>query len=213
VGRALSDDTAVAEAAGMAVALVMGAEENIKITTHDDLVWAERWMAGRAPEYRTGSGYDVHAFQDGSSVILCGVPIAHDRGLKGHSDADAGLHALTDALLAAIGAGDIGEHFPPSDERWCNAASHIFVRHAAQLIADRGGSIANVDVTLICEQPRIAPHRARMVQQIAEILGIDASRVSVKATTTERLGFTGRGEGIAAQAIATVRLPAPDHDG
>jgi 2-C-methyl-D-erythritol 4-phosphate cytidylyltransferase/2-C-methyl-D-erythritol 2,4-cyclodiphosphate synthase len=154
-----------------------------------------------------GQGYDVHAFGPGDGIIICGVAIPHSAGLVGHSDADVGLHSLTDALLGAIGAGDIGQHFPPGDPQWRGAASDQFLRHAADFIRARDGIVAAVDVTIICERPRIGPYRAAMVERVAAILGIAADRVSVKATTTERLGFTGRGEGIAAQAVATVRLP------
>jgi 2-C-methyl-D-erythritol 4-phosphate cytidylyltransferase / 2-C-methyl-D-erythritol 2,4-cyclodiphosphate synthase len=197
-GAELSDDAAVAEQAGLAVALVDGSEENFKVTTTDDLLRAERHLAMQRGDIRTGQGFDVHAFGAGDHVWLCGLKIPHGQGLVGHSDADVGLHALTDALLGALGAGDIGMHFPPS---------HRFLRHAADLVAAAGGSVAHCDVTLICERPKIGPHREAMVARIAEILGLDPRRVSVKATTTEQLGFTGRGEGIAAQAIATVRLP------
>jgi 2-C-methyl-D-erythritol 4-phosphate cytidylyltransferase/2-C-methyl-D-erythritol 2,4-cyclodiphosphate synthase len=208
-GKSLTDDAAVAEAAGLAVRLVVGSEDNLKITSEDDLMRARRLIAGGA-EIRIGQGYDVHGFGPGGAVMLCGVRVAHDRGLVGHSDADVGLHAATDALLGAIGGGDIGTHFPPSDPKWEGASSDKFLRHAAELIAAKGGEIVNLDVTLVCESPRIGPHRAAMVARIAEILGISAMRVSVKATTTEGLGFTGRREGIAAQAVASVRLPAGD---
>ena len=156
---------------------------------------------------RAASGFDVHTFGPGDSIWLCGLQIPHTHGLVGHSDADAGLHALTDALLGTIAAGDIGMHFPPTDERWRGATSSIFLDHAARLVRAQGGAIVHVDVTLICERPKIGPHRDAMRAKIAEILKLDISRVSVKATTTEGLGFTGRREGIAAQAIATVRLP------
>jgi 2-C-methyl-D-erythritol 4-phosphate cytidylyltransferase/2-C-methyl-D-erythritol 2,4-cyclodiphosphate synthase len=202
----LTDDAAVAERAGLPVVLVEGAQENIKVTTQNDLLRATRWLAG-AQETRVGQGFDVHRFAPGDHVMLCGLRIPHDTGLQGHSDADVGLHALTDALLGALGAGDIGEHFPPSDARWKDAESAVFLSHARDLVTQRGGRIAHVDVTLICERPRIATHRGEMVARIAELLGIEAERVSVKATTTEGLGFTGRGEGIAAQATATLRLP------
>jgi 2-C-methyl-D-erythritol 4-phosphate cytidylyltransferase / 2-C-methyl-D-erythritol 2,4-cyclodiphosphate synthase len=207
-GNELSDDAAVAERAGLAVRLVAGNEENFKVTTGDDLLQAERLLAARQSDIRTGQGFDVHAFGAGDHVWLCGIAVPHERGLVGHSDADVGLHALTDAILGALGAGDIGVHFPPSDERWRGAPSHHFLRHAADLVAAARGSIAHVDVTLICERPKVGPHRDVMVARIAEILAIDRRRVSVKATTTEQLGFTGRGEGIAAQAVATVRLPS-----
>jgi 2-C-methyl-D-erythritol 4-phosphate cytidylyltransferase/2-C-methyl-D-erythritol 2,4-cyclodiphosphate synthase len=206
-GRLLTDDAAVVEAAGAFPVVVAGSEDNLKVTTTRDLVAAERLLASRLGDIRVGQGIDVHGFTDGDHVVICGTPIPHDHGLAGHSDADVGLHALTDALLGAIGAGDIGLHFPPSDPRWRGAPSHLFLRHAADLVRDRGGAIAAVDVTVICEWPKIGPHRSRMIDRVAEILAIPTGRVSVKATTTERLGFTGRGEGIAAQAIATVRLP------
>jgi 2-C-methyl-D-erythritol 4-phosphate cytidylyltransferase/2-C-methyl-D-erythritol 2,4-cyclodiphosphate synthase len=177
------------------------------VTTAEDLVAAERQLAARLADVRVGQGFDVHAFGPGDKVTICGVEIPHGKGLVGHSDADAGLHSLTDAILGAIGAGDIGQHFPPADPRWRGAASDQFLRHAADLVGARGGVIAHLDVTIICERPKIGPHRAAMVERVAAILGIAADRVSVKATTTDRLGFTGRGEGIAAQALATVRLP------
>jgi 2-C-methyl-D-erythritol 4-phosphate cytidylyltransferase/2-C-methyl-D-erythritol 2,4-cyclodiphosphate synthase len=207
-GLDLPDDAAVAERLGLAVRLVAGSEANFKVTTPDDLARAERLVTARLDDVRTGQGFDVHPFGPGDHVWICGVRIAHDHALVGHSDADVGLHALTDAILGALGAGDIGVHFPPSDPQWRGAPSHLFLRHAASLVAAAGGIVGHVDVTLICERPKIAPHRAAMVQTIAEILGIDPSRVSVKATTTERLGFTGRGEGIAGSAVATLRLPS-----
>ena len=206
-GRELTDDLAVAEAAGIEPLLVEGSENNLKVTTPDDLAAAERLFAARQGEVRVGLGLDVHAFAPDGKLVICGVEIPHGAGLAGHSDADVGLHALTDAVLGAIGAGDIGQHFPPSDPRWRGAASDQFLRHAAELVGARGGAIAHVDVTIICERPRIGPHRAAMIERVAQILGIGADRVSVKATTTDRLGFTGRGEGIAAQAVATLRLP------
>lgn len=205
-GEALTDDAAVAERAGLPVALVAAGEENFKVTTEADFRRAERILAG-ASEQRVGTGFDVHRFGPGQSVMLCGLAVPHDRGAVGHSDADVGLHALTDALLGTIGAGDIGSHFPPSDPRWKGVASERFLRHAAALVAARGGSIVNVDVTIICERPKVGPHRAAMAARVAGILGIAAERVSVKATTTDTLGFAGRGEGISAQAVATVRLP------
>jgi 2-C-methyl-D-erythritol 4-phosphate cytidylyltransferase / 2-C-methyl-D-erythritol 2,4-cyclodiphosphate synthase len=207
VGQVLTDDAAVAEAAGIAPVVLTGSEENLKVTTPTDLAAAERLLASRLGDIRVGQGFDVHGFIQGDHVVICGIDLPHDRSLAGHSDADVGLHALTDALLGAIGAGDIGMHFPPSDPRWRGAPSHLFLRHAADLVRARGGTIAAVDVTVICERPKIGPHRSRMIERMAEILEISADRVSVKATTTERLGFTGRGEGIAAQAVATVRLP------
>jgi 2-C-methyl-D-erythritol 4-phosphate cytidylyltransferase/2-C-methyl-D-erythritol 2,4-cyclodiphosphate synthase len=207
-GKELSDDAAVAEHAGLAVRLVAGSADNLKITAPEDFAHAERLIAASAGDFRTGQGFDVHAFGPGDHVWLCGIQVPHERGLIGHSDADVGLHALTDAILGALGAGDIGMHFPPSDPKWRAAPSHLFLRHAADLVRTAHGSVVHVDVTLICEKPRVGPHRAAMVARIAEILGLAPGRVSVKATTTEQLGFTGRGEGMAAQAIATLRLPA-----
>jgi 2-C-methyl-D-erythritol 4-phosphate cytidylyltransferase/2-C-methyl-D-erythritol 2,4-cyclodiphosphate synthase len=207
VGRDLPDDAAVAEQAGLAVALVPASEENFKVTTTDDLDRAERLLAAKLGDVRTGQGFDVHAFGPGDHVWLCGIQVPHSQGLVGHSDADVGLHALTDAILGALGAGDIGMHFPPSDPQWRGAPSHRFLRHALELVKAAGGMVAHADVTIICERPKVGPHREAMTARIAEILGLDRRRVSVKATTTEKLGFTGRGEGIAAQAIATIRLP------
>ncbi|MCP4328846.1 MAG: bifunctional 2-C-methyl-D-erythritol 4-phosphate cytidylyltransferase/2-C-methyl-D-erythritol 2,4-cyclodiphosphate synthase [Alphaproteobacteria bacterium] len=204
-GQDLTDDAAVAECAGLAVTLIESVDDNFKVTTDDDLDRAARMISG-SMEIRTGMGFDVHRFGPGDRIWLCGVEIPHDQGLVGHSDADAGLHALTDALLGAIGAGDIGAHFPPSDEKWANAPSSIFLQHAGELVRRRGGHILNLDLTLICEAPRIRPHADAMAARVGEILSLAADRISVKATTTERLGFTGRGEGLAAQAIATVAL-------
>jgi 2-C-methyl-D-erythritol 4-phosphate cytidylyltransferase/2-C-methyl-D-erythritol 2,4-cyclodiphosphate synthase len=208
-GEALTDDAAVAERAGMKVRLVPGSPDNMKITQAEDFGMAELLLGRKTTmhEYRSGHGFDVHQFEDGNAVILCGVEIPHAKKLKGHSDADAGMHALTDAILGAIGAGDIGDHFPPSDAKWKGAPSHIFLEKARDLVATRGGAITHCDVTLICEAPKIGPHRAKMRAALAEILQISLDRVSVKATTTEELGFTGRREGIAAMATASVRLP------
>ncbi|SMH60797.1 bifunctional 2-C-methyl-D-erythritol 4-phosphate cytidylyltransferase/2-C-methyl-D-erythritol 2,4-cyclodiphosphate synthase [Azospirillum agricola] len=210
-GLSLTDDAAVAERAGLAVALVPAKEENFKVTTPDDLTRAARVLTASQGaslgDIRTGTGFDVHRFTDGEFVTLCGLRVPHTHGLEGHSDADVGLHALTDAILGALAAGDIGSHFPPSDPQWRGADSARFLRHAADLVAARGGVIAHTDITIICERPKVGPHRAAMAARVAEILGIAPDRVSVKATTTERLGFTGRGEGIAAQAAATIRLP------
>ncbi|HEY0265636.1 MAG TPA: bifunctional 2-C-methyl-D-erythritol 4-phosphate cytidylyltransferase/2-C-methyl-D-erythritol 2,4-cyclodiphosphate synthase [Rhizomicrobium sp.] len=200
----VTDDVALAELAGLKVEMVEGEEKNIKVTRKEDFALAERLLG--SGDVRTASGYDVHKFTDGDHIMLCGIRIAHDHGLEGHSDADVGLHALTDALLGCIGEGDIGQHFPPTDERWRGAPSWKFLDHAAALVAAKGGAVNHVDVTLICERPKVGPHREAMRAKIAEILKIDPARVSVKATTTEGLGFTGRREGIAAQAIATVRL-------
>jgi 2-C-methyl-D-erythritol 4-phosphate cytidylyltransferase/2-C-methyl-D-erythritol 2,4-cyclodiphosphate synthase len=205
-GGALTDDAAVAEAAGLAVRLVPSTEENFKVTTEADLDRAEALLAAKS-ETRTGTGFDVHRFGPGDHVMLCGIALPHDRGLLGHSDADVGLHALTDAILGAIAAGDIGQHFPPTDPQWKGAASDAFLRHAGDLVAARGGRIVNLDVTLICERPKVGPHRPAMAGRIAAILDLPVDRVGVKATTTEGLGFPGRGEGIAAQAVATVALP------
>ncbi len=201
-----TDDVAVALAAGIKVALVEGDERGFKLTTPADFERAEAMLASRLIS-RCAQGYDVHRFGPGDHLWLCGVRIAHDHGLIGHSDADAGLHALTDALLGTIGAGDIGTHFPPSDPQWKGASSDRFLVHAAQLVAARGGVIDHVDVTLICEAPKVGPHRAVMVARVAGLLGLAESAVSIKATTTEGLGFTGRREGLAASAMATVRVP------
>lgn len=206
-GGDVTDDAAVAEAAGIPVTFVMGSERNFKVTTQDDMERAER-MIGTQMEFRTGNGFDVHKLIAGDGVTMCGVRIPCDMALEGHSDADVGLHALTDAVLGAIGAKDIGAHFPPSDPKWRGAESWKFLDHAAKLVADRGGRVVHCDVTIICERPKIGAHREAMVQRIADILKIAADRVSVKATTTEKLGFTGRGEGVAAQATATIALPA-----
>jgi 2-C-methyl-D-erythritol 4-phosphate cytidylyltransferase/2-C-methyl-D-erythritol 2,4-cyclodiphosphate synthase len=206
-GAVLTDDTAVAEASGLAVAVVAGDEANLKITDPADLARAERLLGG-ALQPRTGLGFDVHRLAPGDGLVLLGVRLPEPLRLIGHSDADVGLHAITDALLGALGAGDIGSHFPPSDPRWAGADSALFLGHAWQLIHAAGGRIEHVDVTLICERPQIGPHRGAMVTRLAELLALPPARVSVKATTTERLGFIGRGEGIAAQAVATVSLPA-----
>ncbi len=207
-GQSLSDDAAVAERAGLTVTLVAGSEDNFKVTTADDMARAQRLVAAHTPtQTRIGSGFDVHRFAtDGSHVRLCGLEIAHDHGLAGHSDADVALHAVVDALLGAIAAGDIGDHFPPGDARWRDADSALFVDHACDLVAQAGGTIVNIDLTLICQAPRIAPHRAAMRARLASLLGISEARISVKATTTENLGFTGRGEGIAAQASVAVAI-------
>ena len=207
VGQDLTDDAAVAERAGLAVALVQGDERNIKLTTVEDFVRAEMLAAASLGDVRVGTGFDVHRFGQGDHVWLCGVEVAHTHGLIGHSDADVALHAITDAVLGALASGDIGQHFPPSDPQWRGADSSMFLRHAAALVAARGGRIAHVDVTIICERPRIGPQRSAMAARLAEILGLEPARCSVKATTTEGLGFAGRGEGIAAQASATLRLP------
>jgi 2-C-methyl-D-erythritol 4-phosphate cytidylyltransferase/2-C-methyl-D-erythritol 2,4-cyclodiphosphate synthase len=205
-----TDDAAIAEWAGIPVKIVTGSPDNVKLTWARDIAMADQRLSNalpRFPDIRTGNGYDVHAFEPGDHVTLCGVAIPHDRKLSGHSDADVGLHALTDALLATCGAGDIGTHFPPSDPQWKGAASRIFVEHAAKLVRERGGRIANADVTLICEAPKIGPHRAAMTAALAAMLGIAPERISIKATTNERLGFVGRGEGIAAIATASVVFP------
>ena len=201
-----TDELAIAMAAGLRIAVTPGDERAFKVTNPEDFAKA---AAMTTPNFssRAASGFDVHRFGPGDHVWLCGVSIPHNQGLIGHSDADAGLHALTDALLGTISAGDIGDHFPPSDSQWKGAASDRFLAHAATLVRAAGGIIDHVDVTLICERPKIGPHRATMRARIAEVLGIAVARVSVKATTTEMLGFTGRSEGLAAQAMASVRLP------
>jgi 2-C-methyl-D-erythritol 4-phosphate cytidylyltransferase/2-C-methyl-D-erythritol 2,4-cyclodiphosphate synthase len=202
----LTDDAAVAALAGMPVRAVAGDRANVKLTDPADFGLAELVVAA-ARETRSAQGFDVHAFGPGNAVWLCGVEIPHERGLVGHSDADVGLHALTDALLGTIGDGDIGAHFPPSDSRWRGASSDLFLADAVARVRARDGLIVNLDVTLVCERPKIGPHRRRMQARIAEIAGISADRIGVKATTSEGLGFTGRGEGIAAYALATVSLP------
>lgn len=204
-----ADDVEVARAAGLAVTVVEGEADNIKITGPGDFARAERILRGTMdqlplPDIRLGNGYDVHAFGPGDHVILCGVRVGHGHGLVGHSDADVGMHAITDALYGAMAEGDIGRHFPPTDPQWKGAASEIFLAHAAGLARARGFAIGNVDCTLVCERPKIGPHAIRMAQEIARICGIDGTRVSIKATTSERLGFTGREEGIAALATATL---------
>lgn len=200
-----ADDVEVARAAGLDVAIVAGDEANLKITTPDDFARLETQLRGRM-DIRLGNGFDVHAFEPGDHVTLCGIRIPHDRALRGHSDADVGMHAVTDALYGALAQGDIGRHFPPSEARWKNADSAIFLRHAVDLASEMGFAIANIDCTLICEHPRIGPHAAAMSARMAEITGIAPDRISVKATTSEKLGFTGRAEGIA--AIATAALVA-----
>ena len=200
----MTDDAAIAEWTGLPVGLVLGSVANAKLTTPEDFAMAERAAGG--PDVRVGQGFDVHRLVAGDHVWLCGVRIAHTQGLEGHSDADVALHALTDALLGAIGAGDIGQHFPDSDPHWRGAASGIFVGEALRLVRAHGGTIRNVDVTLLCEAPRIAPHRDAMRRRIGELLELEEARVSVKATTTEGLGFAGRREGIAAVATASVVL-------
>ena len=203
-----TDDAAVMEEAGMVVCVVDGDERNIKVTTEADFDRAEQILEKHQMQTRVGTGFDVHKLGPGDGVTLCGIMVPCDMSLIGHSDADVALHALTDALLGAIGCGDIGLHFPPSNPTWKGAASHIFVEAAAANIREAGGSIINVDVTIIGERPKIGPHRDEMRMKVAEFLDIPLDRVNIKATTTERLGFTGRGEGLAAQAIASVEVPA-----
>lgn len=205
-GGEATDDAQIARAAGLRVATVEGDTRLDKLTYEADFERAERMLAAVMTP-RTGLGFDVHAFAEGESLWLGGIEIAHARGLRGHSDADVALHAVTDALLGAIAAGDIGDHFPPSDPQWRGAPSSRFVEHARGLVEARGGVVDHVDLTLICEAPKIGPHKQAMRARIADLLRMDVERVSVKATTTERLGFTGRGEGIAAQAVASIRLP------
>jgi 2-C-methyl-D-erythritol 4-phosphate cytidylyltransferase/2-C-methyl-D-erythritol 2,4-cyclodiphosphate synthase len=206
-GEEPTDEAIVLERAGGAVALVPGDPALAKLTFPEDFAMAER-IAGAARTMRVGQGIDAHRFGPGDSVWLCGVQIAHSHGLVGHSDADAGLHAITDAVLGAIGEGDIGDHFPPTDPQWRGASSDQFLLHAAELVARRGGRIVNVDVTLVCERPKIKPHRQAMRERLAALLGLDLAAVSVKATTMEGMGFTGREEGLLAQAVAMVELPA-----
>jgi 2-C-methyl-D-erythritol 4-phosphate cytidylyltransferase/2-C-methyl-D-erythritol 2,4-cyclodiphosphate synthase len=200
-----TDDTMIAAAAGLTVAWVEGEERNMKLTLPADVAVAERFLSP-AVRWRTGLGFDVHAFAPDRPLFLCGVRVPHELGLAGHSDADVALHAVTDAIMGTIGAGDIGSHFPPSDPQWRDVDSALFLRHAVGLLAERGGRLENVDLVIICEHPKIGPHRAAMTARLAEILGTAVDQVSVKATTSERLGFTGRGEGIAAQAVVSVAL-------
>ena len=201
----LTDDASVAEWAGIAVGIVEGSEKNSKITSAEDLNLAEKNMQDNV-EYRIGSGFDVHRFEAGDHITLCGVDIPHSHKLKGHSDADVALHALTDAVFGAIADGDIGSHFPPSDEKWAGAASHRFLRFAAERLSLHGGQIQNIDLTIICERPKIGPHREAMRENLGRILDLPVSRISIKATTTEKLGFAGREEGIAAQALANIKI-------
>jgi len=198
----VTDDAALCEIAGMGVYVVPGERANRKLTTDDDMKQAYDLY-----ETRIGSGFDVHRFTEGDHLMLCGIKVPHDRGIEAHSDGDVGLHALVDALLGTIGAGDIGQHFPPSDARWMDADSSDFLRHADELVKERGGSIINIDITIIGEAPKVSPVRQLMVERIAAILELATSRVSIKATTTEKMGFTGRKEGIAAQAVVSVRMP------
>lgn len=205
-GEGATDDAAILEAAGHAVALVPGSEDNIKLTYPEDVVRLDRILSPTLLP-RVGTGFDVHVLERGRRLVLCGVEVPHEAGLAGHSDADVGIHALCDAIYGALAEGDIGRHFPPSEAAWKDADSARFLTHAAGRIAARGGVLANADVTLICERPKITPHAPAMMERLAGLLGVPVGRISVKATTTERLGFTGRMEGIAAQAVATLLLP------
>ena len=198
-----ADDVEVARAAGVNVTITEGDEANLKITTPGDFARAERILRGTM-DIRLGNGFDVHAFEEGDHVVLCGVTIPHDKALKGHSDADVGMHAVTDAIYGALAEGDIGRHFPPSEMEWKDADSAIFLKHAVDLAASKGFTISNIDCTLICERPKIGPNAAKMISRMAELIGMEEDRVSIKATTSERLGFTGREEGIAALATATL---------
>ena len=202
-----TDDAALAEWAGLKVMAFAGEPGNTKLTTEDDFARAEARRVASLADLRTGTGFDVHAFDDGDHVMLGGVRVPHDHGVTGHSDADVALHAIVDAILGALADGDIGKHFPPSDPRWKGASSDQFLKFAVDRVTQRGGRIAHIDVTIVCEAPRVGPHRDAMRARIAEIAGIAVERVAVKATTSEKMGFTGRGEGIAAMATATVRLP------
>lgn len=204
-GQLAADDVEIARAAGLPVTIVAGAEANFKITWAEDFARGEKLIEReRKMDIRLGNGYDVHAFTEGDAVILCGVQVPHNKALLGHSDADVAMHALTDAIYGALAQGDIGRHFPPSDPQWKGAASDIFLRHAGDLAREMGFAISNVDVTIVCERPKIGPHAGAMMDSLAQILQIDVTRVSVKATTSERLGFTGREEGIASIATATL---------
>ena len=214
IGQELTDDAAVMEASGYRVAVVLGDENNIKVTTPDDLMRMEEIMSDdsaqaklvRSPSFRIGSGYDVHKLGPGDHVTLCGVKITSERALIGHSDADVALHAVTDVVFGAIADGDIGSHFPPTDSQWRGASSDQFLAYACERMRERGFELSNIDLTIICEKPKIGPHRDAMRARLAEIAQIDVSCVSVKATTTERLGFTGRGEGIAAEAVIIIEI-------
>ena len=202
-----TDDAAIAEWAGLTVSTFEGDANNMKMTTPEDFAREESRLMATLGDIRTGSGYDVHAFGEGDHVWLCGLKVPHSRGFLAHSDGDVGLHALVDAILGALADGDIGSHFPPTDPQWKGAASDKFLKYAIGRVTARGGRIANLEVTMICERPKIGPLRDAMRQRIAEITGVPVSRVAVKATTSEKLGFTGREEGIAATASATIRLP------
>jgi 2-C-methyl-D-erythritol 4-phosphate cytidylyltransferase/2-C-methyl-D-erythritol 2,4-cyclodiphosphate synthase len=202
-----TDDAALAEWAGLTVTTFEGDAANMKLTNPEDFAREEARLGAALGDVRTGTGYDVHAFGDGDHLMLCGVRVPHSRGFLAHSDGDVGLHALVDAILGALADGDIGSHFPPSDPKWKGAASDRFLKYAVDRVNARGGRIANLEVTMICERPKIGPLRDTMRARIAEITGLDISRIAVKATTSERLGFTGREEGIAATASATIRLP------
>lgn len=206
IGMELTDDAAVAETVGISTVIVPGSEDNFKITTTDDLSRAEQLIKSRLVSIRSATGFDVHQFEEGDFCTLCGVKVPHTAKLKGHSDADVGLHALTDALLGAIGSGDIGLHFPPSDMKWKNADSAIFLKHAVSLVKAIGGEIVNADITFICERPKIGAYRLQMVENLSKLLNISSNAISIKATTTEKLGFTGRSEGLAAQACVSVRI-------
>jgi 2-C-methyl-D-erythritol 4-phosphate cytidylyltransferase/2-C-methyl-D-erythritol 2,4-cyclodiphosphate synthase len=209
-----TDDAAVAEWAGATVQMVEGSRHNIKITTQEDLTMAEQTLGQTQStpltDIRVGTGYDVHAFDEGDACIIGGVAIPHDKKLKGHSDADVGLHAITDAILGAIADGDIGTHFPPSDPQWKGAKSDIFLKDAVRRVNDLGGKLSNIDMTIVCEEPKIGPHRPAIREAIADICNLSINRISVKATTSERLGFTGRKEGVATIATVCVRLPESD---
>lgn len=202
-----TDDAALAEWAGLKVVAFAGEPGNTKLTTDDDFSRAEARRIASLADLRTGSGFDVHAFGDGDHIMLGGLRVPHSHGVVGHSDADVALHAIVDAILGALADGDIGKHFPPSDPRWRGASSDQFLKFAVERVTQRGGRVAHIDVTIVCEAPRIGPHRDAMRTRIAEIAGIAVERVAIKATTSEKMGFTGRGEGIAAMATATVRLP------
>jgi 2-C-methyl-D-erythritol 4-phosphate cytidylyltransferase/2-C-methyl-D-erythritol 2,4-cyclodiphosphate synthase len=206
----LPDDAAVLQWAGHSVYVCEGEAENMKLTTPEDFAKAESHILSQRADIRIGQGFDVHAFGEGDHVWLGGLKIPHHRAMVGHSDADVVLHAITDALLGALCDGDIGQHFPPSDPQWKGARSDIFLKDALRRVAQRQGIVAHIDVTIICEAPKISPHREMIRAQIAQIAGLNLDRISVKATTTEQLGFTGRKEGIAAMALATIRLPLQD---
>ena len=208
VGKDFTDDASVAENSNLTVSIVKGSENNIKITNSEDLIIANNYLSTELNDIRTGIGFDVHKFISGDSIKLCGINIPHTKSLEGHSDADVAFHSVTDAILSALGDGDIGMHFPPNDTRWKNADSAEFLSFAMDRLTKRGGFVSNLNLLIICEYPKISPHRDAMINNIYQISGIDSNRINIQATTTEKLGFLGRGEGIGAQSTVLIRLPS-----